>query len=394
MEDLTRFRSEAGAELTRILAYWEANAPDRAKGGFIGRVDHNGKRYPDAEKGCVLNSRILWTFSAAYRVLNKPQYLELATRAFEYIRDHFYDFSNGGTYWSVKADGSPAQTLKQVYGQAFSIYGLSEYHAVSGNLEALALATETYEKLEEFSFDPDRGGYIEAFNVYWQPLEDMRLGGGGLNAPKTMNTHLHVIEAYVNLYLVWPDIRLRKSIEALLSAFENHIVNPATHQMILYSGMDWSPLSRNISFGHDIEASWLLLESAEALHQEDLTRKWRKKAVEMATATFGGLAPDGSLYYEYNPETGHWDKHREWWVLAEAVVGYLNAWQLSGDARFLDQMHTIWEFTKKHIIDLEGGEWFTGVNDDYSLVNGNKISFWKCPYHNARMCMEVMRRIR
>lgn len=392
-ENLAQFKQEMKAELSRILDYWEANSPDYEKGGFAGRIDHEGKRYPDAEKGGVLNSRILWTFSAAYRYLEKPAYLGLAKRAFEYLRDYLYDHDNGGTYWSVKSDGSRAQDRKQVYGQAFAIYGLSEYFAVSEDVEALALATEIYDKLEEYSFEPEHGGYIEAFSREWQPLEDMRLGGGGLNAPKTMNTHLHVIEAYVNLYLVWPDVRLRRSIEELLKVFEKHIIHPETHRMILYSAMDWAPLSRNMSFGHDIEASWLLLESAETLHNEELTQKWRNNAVSMAEATFFGLAPDGSLYYEYDPGTGHWDRHREWWVFAEAVVGYLNAWQITDNPAFLEKMYAIWEFTKKHILDLEGGEWFTGVNDDYSMVNGNKISFWKCPYHNARMCLEVIKRV-
>lgn len=393
MNDLSQLRAEMAAEFSRILDYWEKNAPDYQKGGFIGRVDHAGKRYPDAEKGSVLNSRILWTFSAAYAHTRKPSHLSLAKRAYDYIRDHFYDHQNGGTYWSVKADGSRGQTRKQVYGQAFAIYGLSEYFSVSEDPEALAIATELYDKLEEFSYESEHGGYIEAFASDWQPLDDMRLGGGGLNAPKTMNTHLHVIEAFVNLYLVWPDIRLRKSIEGLLRVFEQHIINPETHQMVLYSGMDWSPMSKAMSFGHDIEASWLLLESAEILHDEALTDKWKKNAVAMAQATFAGLAPDGSLYYEFNPDNGHWDKHREWWVFSEAVVGYLNAWQISGDDRFLKPLYGIWDFTKKHILDLKGGEWFTGVNDDYSLVNGNKISFWKCPYHNARMCLEVLKRI-
>lgn len=393
MEDLTKFREEMATELSRILDYWETNAPDRQNGGFIGRIDHDGKRYPEAEKGGVLNARILWTFSAAYRVLKKPAYLDLAKRAYAYLRDHFYDHENGGTYWAVRANGSPAQTTKFVYGQAFSIYGLSEYHAVSDDVEALAFATEIYERLEEFSYDHESGGYVEAFSKSWEPLSDMRLGGGGLNAPKTMNTHLHVIEAYVNLYHVWPDIRLRKSIEGLLEAFDRHIIHPETSQMVLYAAMDWKPLSRSVSFGHDIEASWLLLESAEVLHQEAVSEKWRKKSVEMARATFAGLAPDGSLYYEYNPDNGHWDKHREWWVFAEAIVGYLNAWQITKDPVFLTRMQEMWAFTRKYILDLKGGEWFTGVNDDYTLANGNKISFWKCPYHNSRMCMEVLKRV-
>lgn len=393
MTDLSQFKAEHQAELIRILEYWEKNAPDLEKGGFIGRIDHDGKRYPDAEKGSVLNSRMLWTFSAAYQHLERESSLKMADRAYEYLRDYFYDDTYGGAYWSVKADGKPAQTRKQIYGQAFFIYALAEYFAVSGNAEALALATETYEKLEEFSFEPEYGGYLEAFTREWQPETDMRLGGGGMNAPKTMNTHLHVIEAYANLYLVWPDIRLRKSLEGLLRVFENHIIDAETNRMIVYSGMDWTPLSKNMSFGHDIEASWLLLETAEILHDQRLVSNWKEKAVAMAKATFAGLAPDGTLYYEFDPVKNHWDKQRSWWVLAESVVGYLNAWQISGEERFLELMKTSWDFTKKYIIDPKGGEWFSGVNDDYSLLNGSKISLWKCPYHNARMCLEVIRRL-
>lgn len=393
MRDLQQFKSEQESELDRILAYWVTNAPDEVHGGFIGRISHSGKRYPEALKGSVLNSRILWTFSAAYRYVEKPIYLKLAERAYQYIRDYFYDATYGGTYWTVKADGRPHETRKQIYGQAFTIYGLAEYFAVSQNAEALALATEIYERMEAYSYEPEHGGYIEAFTREWEPEKDMRLGGGGENAPKTMNTHLHILEAYANLYLVWPDIRLRKSLEGLLKVFENHIIRPQTYQMVLYSDVDWRPLSDRISFGHDIEASWLLLETAEILHDEKLTQKWRTNAISMVDATFSGLAPDGSLYYEYDPVTNHWDKQRQWWVLAESVVGYLNAWQISKDERYLNQLFKVWEFTKNNILDYQGGEWFLGLKGDNTLMDGDKISLWKCPYHNSRMCLEVLKRI-
>lgn len=393
MRDLQQFKSEQESELDRILAYWVTNAPDEEHGGFIGRISHNGKRYPEAVKGSVLNSRILWTFSAAYRYTEKPVYLKLAERAYLYIRDYFYDPTHGGTYWTVNAGGRPQETRKQIYGQAFTIYGLAEYFAVSQNAEALALATEIYERMEAYSYEPEHGGYIEAFTREWEPEKDMRLGGGGENAPKTMNTHLHILEAYANLYLVWSDIRLRKSLEGLLKVFENHIIRPQTYQMVLYSDVDWRPLSDRISFGHDIEASWLLLETAEILHDEKLTQKWRTNAISMVDATFSGLAPDGSLYYEYDPVTNHWDKQRQWWVLAESVVGYLNAWQISKDERYLNQLFKVWEFTKNNILDYQGGEWFLGLKGDNTLMDGDKISLWKCPYHNSRMCLEVLKRI-
>ncbi len=390
--DLTLFRDELQTELHRILDFWEQYAPDKQYGGFIGRMDHEGTVYPEAEKGAVLNTRILWTFSAAYSYLQKPAYLTLAKRAFEYIYSHFYDHRHGGTFWSVSAKGEPLQRRKQVYGQAFSIYGLSEFYRIHPDKAALDLARGIYENLETHSFDPEMGGYVEAFSEDWTPIEDMRLGGGGLNAPKTMNTHLHLIEAYVNLYHSWPDLRLRKSIESLLEVFDRHIIDRKTRHMVLYSSMDWKVLSDAISYGHDIEASWLLQEAAEALHQEALHAKWTQTAAAMARATLSGMAPDGSLYHEYSPGTGHWDKHREWWVSAEAVVGYFNAWKITQDPVFLKHTLAVWKFTKTHLLDLKGGEWFTGVNDDYSLVNGNKISLWKCPYHNTRMCLEVLRR--
>lgn len=393
MRDLQQFKLDQESELNRILTYWVTNAPDEEHGGFIGRISHNGKRYPEAVKGSVLNSRILWTFSAAYRYTEKPVYLKLAERAYLYIRDYFYDPTHGGTYWTVNAGGRPQETRKQIYGQAFTIYGLAEYFAVSQNAEALALATEIYERMEAYSYEPEHGGYIEAFTREWEPEKDMRLGGGGENAPKTMNTHLHILEAYANLYLVWPDIRLRKSLEGLLKVFENHIIRPQTYQMVLYSDVDWRPLSDRISFGHDIEASWLLLETAEILHDEKLTQKWRTNAISMVDATFSGLAPDGSLYYEYDPVTNHWDKQRQWWVLAESVVGYLNAWQISKDERYLNQLFKVWEFTKNNILDYQGGEWFLGLKGDNTLMDGDKISLWKCPYHNSRMCLEVLKRI-
>lgn len=390
---LQTYKQEIQTELTRILSFWKTHALDRVNGGFIGKMDFDGIVYPEAEKGGVLNARILWTFSAAYHA-GFDELLPTARRAYDYINEHFRDRLHGGVYWSADAQGKPFRTRKQIYGLAFTLYGLTEYYRAANHQGALEFAIELFELIEKYSFDPEYGGYWEAFTQDWQLLEDVRLSEKDRNDPKTMNTHLHIIEAYVNLYRVWPNKRTEARIRHLLEVFEQHIIDPHTGHMKLFFDAQWNAQSTAVSFGHDIEASWLLYEAAELLQDSLLLEKWKSIALRMADAAAEGFNEDGSLNHEFDPATQHWDRHREWWVTAEGMVGYINAFQLSGDERYLRYVEGLWEFAKTYLLNTEVGEWNWGVYDDMSLMTTeDRIGFWKCPYHNARACMEIVRRL-
>ena len=381
-------------ELDRILAYWSMYAPDEQYGGFHGQITDENEVIAQAPKGAVLNARILWTFSTAYLHQPKPELLALATRAYEYLTQYFLDREYGGVYWSVDYLGEPLDTKKQIYALAFAIYGLSEYYAASGHALALAQAQDLFRCIEAHSLDPEHGGYFEALVRDWTPLADLRLSDKDANEKKTMNTHLHVLEAYTNLYRHWPDAHLRAQILALLEVFLVHIIDPATQHLHLFLDEQWVPKSTTISFGHDIEAAWLLLEAAEALGDEDGIDRLRQVAVDMAAAAAEGLDFTGGLSYEFEPATHHWDREKHWWVQAEAMVGFLNAYHLSGKKVFYQQFEGIWAFTRRYILDYERGEWYWGATEALTPIAGeDKAGFWKCPYHNARACLEILGRL-
>ncbi len=381
-------------ELEHILAYWVQHATDETNGGFYGRIGNDNKVYPKAPKGAVLNSRILWTFSAAYNHSLLNDYYKMADRAFIYLVSHFFDNENGGVYWSVDYKGRPLDTKKQVYALAFALYGLTEYYHCRESALAKELAIHLYNSIEKYSFDPQKGGYIDAFAVDWKPLDDLRLSDKDANEKKTMNTHLHVLEAYSNLYRIWPDEKLKQQIAGLINNFLQHIIDPATRHLILFFDENWRANNTVLSYGHDVEAAWLLQEAAETIGDTLLTRKTKDKALLLARAASEGLDTDGGLWYEYEPASRHLVKEKHWWPQAEAMVGFFNAWQLSGDRQFLDYSMDAWAFVQQYILDKENGEWFWGVKADHSIMPGeDKAGLWKCPYHNGRACLEIMRRI-
>ncbi len=383
-EFAARLRSELEND---ILKYWIENSCD-PRGGFLGRIDGRGNVVPGEPKGAILCARILWTFSQAYRLLGKKEYLEMATRAKREIIDRFYDPEFGGLYWSLDADGRPLDTKKQIYAIGFGIYGLSEFARATADAEALDYAARLFRDIEAHSYEPQFGGYLEAFARDWSPLADMRLSEKDRNDAKTMNTHLHVIEPYANLYRVWPDAELRKAIGGLLSTFRDRILRPDGHLGLFFTN-EWDSTSEVISYGHDIEASWLLWEAAEVIGCED--DAWRELCLKIASAALEGFS-DG-LVYEKDLATGKTDTDRHWWVQAECVVGCTNAWQLSGERRYFDAAAAAWEYISMHIIDRRKGEWYWSAHADGTPnTSDDKAGFWKCPYHNGRMCMEIIRR--
>ena len=386
-------KNKAKTELINILDYWLKNTIDKENGGFIGEINHQNVINNNSEKGAVLNARILWSFSAAYAVEKNPEYLKTAKRAFQYIKDYFFDNEFGGIFWSLQADGKPKDTKNQIYAIAFVIYGLSEFYKIFKNEDALELAQSLFYKIELYSKDYKNKGYLEAFTRDWQEIEDLRLSEKDANEKKTMNTHLHIVEAYSNLYLIWPNPKLKDSIKEILEVIALYFINKYTWHLKLFFDENWKEKEDVISYGHDIEAAWLLQWCAETIEDVDLVRSYQKYAVEFAKSTKEGIDSDGGLWYEYEPKEQKLIAEKHWWPQAELWIGMINAWQLTQNEEFLDITEKNFEFVEKYIIDLKKGEWIWGVYADYSPILKDKAGFWKCPYHNSRACIELIKRL-
>ena len=346
MIDLQTYCRELQAEFENILQYWMLHTIDNEQGGFYGSLDNNNTVQAAAPKGVVLNARILWTFSAAFNFTEDTKYIAVARRAHQYLSAHFSDREYGGLYWSVDAAGYPLNDRKQVYGMAFYLYGLSEYYEAVKEPAILEEAIQLFRLIEEKSFDRERKGYYEAFARDWQSLPDMRLSDKDANEKKTMNTHLHVVEAYANLYKQWPDQLLRQRIMQLLEVFDEHMIDKNTGHLLLFFDDNWQLKPDVVSYGHDIEAAWLLQQCAEIIQDEEWMNKMKKYALRITGAAMEGLDTDGGLWYEYDPAKDHIIKEKHWWPQAEAMLGFFNAWQLSGKEVYLQASLRSWEFYK------------------------------------------------
>ena len=374
-----------------ILPYWRDKMTDSDGEGYYGRRDGYDRLHPDAERGAILNGRILWTFASAYKAMGNPADLAAAQRAYGYIRDYFVDKEFGGVYWSVNADGTPADTKKQFYALAFMIYGLSAYYDVTADKEALDLAISLFRCVETYSRDRERGGYIEATTRDWQPIADMRLSEKDANTSKTMNTHLHILEAYTALLKVWRTPELVEAQRSLIEAFLDRIIDRETNHMRLFFDDDWHASDSTISYGHDIEASWLLLEATVELGDEAMIERVKGATLKLALASLEGYRPDGSMIYERH-SSGELDMERHWWVQAETVVGllWLAKYHDRPEARKLAEC--TWRYISENLLDEECGEWYWSRLADGSINRrDDKAGFWKCPYHNGRMCLEALK---
>ena len=382
--------SQVKKELTEnILPYWMQKMT-RPDGGFYGQIDGNEKLVPDAPIGNIMTARMLWTFASAYRVLGNDEYLEMALRAKDFIIKNFYDAELGGTYWSLNSDGTPLDTKKQIYAIAFTIYGLAELNRATGDGQALEYAIKLFNSIEDHSFDTEKDGYFEAFTREWNQIEDMRLSEKDANESKTMNTHLHVLEAYTCLYRVWNNSLLEERLRGLIAIFEEKILAQAGHLKLFFDD-DWNCGYDIFSYGHDIEASWLIHEAALVLGDSEVLARMDKLVPAVAAAASEGFSQTEGMIYEKTAEETDADRH--WWVQAESIVGYFNLWDHFGSQEGLENALCCWEFTKAHIIDRENGEWFWSLRADGTVNrDDDKAGFWKCPYHNGRMCLEIIER--
>lgn len=390
---LVQYKQEVDASLEAILNWWMEHIADTSRTVFYGEVSSSNVVNVTAPIGLVLQSRILWTFSAAYAHTKKQAYLDFAKAAYIYLLKHFSDPVYGGMYWSVNPNGSTLSTKKQTYGIAFAIYGLSAYYKVSKNPQALDKALALYEAIERTSLDVQFGGYQECLQQDWSLIEDMRLSEKDLFANKSMNTHLHVIEAFSLLYSVSPSSRLKKSVQDLLDCFEKNIIDPVTFQQKLFFENNWTVSSSAVSYGHDIEAAWLLHRAAVLINDQDRIIKFASNAVAMASVVAGATSTNGAIYNEFDNLTQQLHLGKDWWPQAEAMVGFLNAYEVSSNATYLQKSLASWHLIQKEFIDTINGEWFWGYSQAGILMEREKAGFWKCPYHNGRACMEVSRRI-
>jgi mannobiose 2-epimerase len=319
--------------------------------------------------------------------------LSVAERAYQYIAQFFIDKEYGGVYWTVDHNGRPLDTKKQIYALAFAVYGLSEFYKASLNTDALQAAVRLYQDIVKFSYDEKNGGYIEALTRDWKEIGDLRLSVKDANEKKSMNTHLHILEAFVNLHRVSPTEPLKVQLQEIIRLFAGYIISGQTNHLVLFFDDEWNERSKLVSYGHDIEAAWLVQEAVEVINDQKLLPEIKNLSLALTKAAEEGLDMDGGLWYEYDPEKNHLIKQKHSWPQAEAMVGFFNAWQNTGDEKYLVRSWQSWQFVKNYIHDKHAGEWYWGINEDHSPMNReDKLGIWKCPYHNSRACIEIIKR--
>ena len=380
-----------------ILPFWCGPALDPVNGGWMGWLANDLQPDRSQPKGLIVNCRILWAFSAVHHARPEAIYREMAARAFNFVMTKFWDLEHGGAYWRL--DDTARVVLddsKKIYGQAFYIYALTEFHRTFGGHAALPRAIELFELIERHAHDQHHGGYVEVCRRDWSEAgPEARLSDKDLNEKKSMNNHLHVLEAYTNLYRVWPEPRVAVRLRELIDIFLTRILDQRTGHLHHFFDLEWSVRSDTYTFGHDIEATWLLCEAAEVLGDAALLAQVRSAALHMAEITLQeGLTGDGGLVYE-GRGGAILDAGCECWPQAEALVGFLNAFELSGgNPRFALAAHGTWKYIQRHLVDRAHGEWFWRINPDGQVdPKLPKVSEWKGPYHATRACLETMRRL-
>jgi mannobiose 2-epimerase len=378
-----------------ILPFWTGSALDHEQGGWVAWMSNDLTVDRSQPKGLILNSRILWAFSAVYHAQPRPLYQEMAQRAFEIVMKGFWDPKHGGAFWRLDGAGRVQDDSKKTYGQAFYTYALAEYGKAFGHPAALDRAKELFELIERHTHDAKSGGYFEMRRRDWSEAADVRLSDKDLNEKKSMNNQLHVLEAYTNLCRVWKEPRVERRLRELIDLFERRMLDAHTGHLQHFFDECWQVRSNTYTFGHDIEASWLLWEAAEVLEDAVLLRRVREVVLRIAETVLNeGLDADGGLCYE--GQAGKvTDRRKEGWPQAEAVVGFLNAFQRSDNAKYLEAARRVWDYVERHLVDRVHGEWFWRINaDGRPDPDLPKVSEWKGPYHGARACLETLRRLK
>lgn len=391
-ETQRQFRLELRDELSAILNWWSTVAVDPVQGGFYGSVNNNDEPDTTAPKGAVMMARICWAFSEAARFHPRREWELMAARAFDYLVQHFWDREYGGTFWSVTSQGKTLDGRKQIYGQAFCLYAFAAYYRISNNEKALQLAEELVECIEKYSLDNQYGGYVEAFSQNWSPVDDLRLSSKDENFSKTANTHLHIVEAYAQLYRVAPSEKLKERVQYLLDIFHKYFITGKGELLLFFTG-NWENKTTLRSFGHEIEAAWLLQDCALAIDDPERTSCFKQHFQKLVQSALPAMDEDGGFWYEWFPEKNEWIKEKHSWPQAEAMLAFIVGWQQTGKDEWLRRALKSWTFIKEHISDKKSGEWFWGVDEHYKKMEKDKGGFWKCPYHNSRAILETLYRL-
>lgn len=375
-----------------IIPFWDRML-DNENGGFYGYADSDGTPDKDSVKGCILNSRILWFYSAVYQLLNKQELLEEADHAFAFLTNYFYDSRYGGVFWSVKADGTPEDTTKHTYNQAFAIYALSVYYQASGKKEALNLAYSLYQIIESSCRDAE--GYFEAFSRDFSPVSNEKLSENGVVAERTMNTLLHVLEAYTELYRADEFYAVGDSIRDILRIFKFRVYDSDKEICRVFLDKSYNTLIELESYGHDIEASWLIDRACQVLEDKAYYAEMFPVIEQLADGALKNGMDINNQAINNECENGTVNSKKVWWVQAEAVTGFYNAYQYKPDrTEYLKVSENVWNYIQKYIIDKKTGEWIENISPDNTVEPGQALAYqWKCPYHNGRMCIEMVRRL-
>lgn len=384
------------AELGQLADWWRQVALD-PRGGFYGEVGLDNQPVPGAPRGLIHTARIVYFFSRLARHTGDAQDAAAAEHAYAYLAQAFFDPHHGGYFWSLDADGRKRDGRKHLYAQAFVLYGLSAYYQLTGRRQVLDEALRLFNQLETVAVDTAWGGYREGFSETWQLIDDERLCERTPSAAKTMNTHLHLLEAYSALAATSGDAAVRASLTRLLGVFCAHMVDAASGHLRLFMDRAWRDCSQQISFGHDIEASWLLAQALAVAGDETLLQRYAPLPQQLAEISLNAAcSPRGGMRNERHIHTGAYSEDRTWWAQAEAFIGYLHAWRRSGDSRFAQRALAIWRFIAAEHQDAQLGEWFwfakqdmSGPPDTYKSARNYKSGFWKCPYHNGRALIEA-----
>lgn len=385
-------QQEFRAELIAIADWWAAHAVDQEQGGFYGEIDVHNKPVKNASKGIILNARILWFFSETAQEVDNPVYRACATRAYEYVSAHFFDKEHGGVYWELDAAANPINTKKQIYAQAFTIYALVAYYQLTGDAQALARARDCFTLVEQHGIDRAHEGYLEAFTREWGLIGDVRLSDKDLNYPKSQNTHLHILEAYTTLLQACPEPEIKAALKYNIAMFDKYMIDRNTHHLRMFMDLQWNDFSPGYTYGHDIEASWLIAKALESLGDDVYTATLTPTLIRIAQVTVDeAIGAEGQVIDSYDFVTRCTNVDTVWWVQAEALVGFLYAYSATGEEHFYRAAENVWQFIKTYQIDHERGEWFwlsrlhEQNSDPYY-----KVGFWKCPYHNGRAMMEAI----
>lgn len=373
-----------------LIPFW-AELKDEENGGFYGLLDYDLNLDKKAMKGCILNSRIMWFFSESYLLLGDEKLLNYAKHGYQFLKDKCLDKENGGVYWSVNYKGLPYDTVKHTYNQAFAIYALSAYYKATKDEEALRIAEEIYEVIENRC--KDENGYLEAFDETFHPISNGKLSENGVMAERTMNTLLHVMEGYAELYRVTKREDVKERLIWILNIYKDKVYNREKRRQEVFFDADYNSLIDLISYGHDIEAAWLLERTLEVIGECPVGRDIREMAKEMSENIYKTAFDGHSVINEC--ENGVENVYRIWWIQAEAMVGFVNAYQNGYGGKYLTAAERIWDYIKTHFVDKRrGSEWYWRLYSDGRPVSGEPIvEPWKCPYHNGRMCMEIVRRL-